>query len=63
MPIYLDNAATSFPKPEVVYRASDEFMRKVDVNAGRGAYRQALEAGVGCSFMKELRNWPRIYLK
>lgn len=44
MPIYLDNAATSFPKPEVVYRAADEFMRKVGVNAGRGAYRQALEA-------------------
>ncbi|ADG81342.1 aminotransferase class V-fold PLP-dependent enzyme [Thermincola potens] len=44
MPVYLDNAATSFPKPEVVYRAVDEFMRTVGVNAGRGAYKQALEA-------------------
>lgn len=44
MPVYLDNAATSFPKPEIVYQAADEFMRKVGVNAGRGAYRQALEA-------------------
>ena len=44
MPVYLDNAATSFPKPEVVYRAADEFMRTVGVNAGRGAYKQALEA-------------------
>lgn len=44
MSVYLDNAATSFPKPEVVYRAVDEFMRKIGVNAGRGAYRQALEA-------------------
>jgi cysteine desulfurase family protein len=44
MPVYLDNAATSFPKPEIVYRAADEFMRTVGVNAGRGAYKQALEA-------------------
>ncbi len=44
MPVYLDNAATSFPKPEIVYQAADEFMRRVGVNAGRGAYRQALEA-------------------
>lgn len=44
MTVYLDNAATSFPKPEVVYRAVDEFMRTVGVNAGRGAYKQALEA-------------------
>lgn len=44
MPVYLDNAATSFPKPEAVYRAADEFMRTVGVSAGRGAYRQALEA-------------------
>lgn len=44
MPVYLDNAATSFPKPEIVYRIADEFMRTVGVNAGRGAYKQALKA-------------------
>jgi len=44
MAVYLDNAATSFPKPEAVYSTVDEFMRKIGVSAGRGAYRQALES-------------------
>ncbi len=39
--IYLDNAATSHPKPEVVYRAVDEAMRFA-ASAGRGSYQQAL---------------------
>ncbi len=36
MTIYLDNAATTFPKPERVYRAADEFYRRYGGNAGRG---------------------------
>lgn len=39
--VYLDNAATTFPKPEVVYSAMDEVNRNHAVNAGRGAYRKA----------------------
>jgi len=39
--IYLDNAATTFPKPEIVYAKMDEVNRKHAVNAGRGAYRAA----------------------
>ncbi len=35
--IYLDNAATTFPKPEVVYQAADAFYRAYGGNAGRGA--------------------------
>ncbi|MGC8960077.1 MAG: aminotransferase class V-fold PLP-dependent enzyme [Chloroflexia bacterium] len=35
--IYLDNAATTFPKPEGVYRAADAFYRAYGGNAGRGA--------------------------
>lgn len=35
--IYLDNAATTFPKPECVYEAADEFYRRYGGNAGRGA--------------------------
>jgi len=35
--IYLDNAATTYPKPEYVYRAADEFYRRYGGNAGRGA--------------------------
>ncbi len=42
--IYLDNAATSWPKPEAVYQAVDRFQRKVGAAAGRGAYREAIES-------------------
>lgn len=42
--IYLDNAATSYPKPEEVYEAVDRFMREIGVSSGRGAYRKALKA-------------------
>lgn len=34
--IYLDNAATTFPKPEVVYEQADRFYRLAGGNAGRG---------------------------
>ena len=34
--IYLDNAATTFPKPQVVYDYSDELLRTCAFNAGRG---------------------------
>ena len=39
--IYLDNAATSWPKPEAVYSAVDTYQRYVGVAAGRGSYRMA----------------------
>ena len=42
--IYLDNGATTFPKPECVYDAVDRFHRTAAVNAGRGAYKCAREA-------------------
>jgi len=42
--IYLDNAATSYPKPEEVYEAVNRFMREIGVSSGRGAYRKALKA-------------------
>lgn len=44
MTTYLDNAATSFPKPEAVYRAVDKTLRFVGANPGRGGHRLALEA-------------------
>jgi cysteine desulfurase / selenocysteine lyase len=44
MSLFLDNAATSFPKPEAVYRAMDAAMREVGVAPGRGGYRQSLAA-------------------
>ena len=41
--IYLDNAATSWPKPDSVYSAVDRFQRDCGVAVGRGATRQGLE--------------------
>lgn len=42
--IYLDNAATSFPKPEIVYKTMDEFLRAKGGNPGRGSHSLALAA-------------------
>ena len=44
MSIYLDNAATSFPKPEQVYQAVIHAMREVGGSPGRGGHRRSLEA-------------------
>ena len=44
MMIYLDNAATSFPRPEQVYQEMDRINRTLSVNAGRGGYKAAREA-------------------
>jgi cysteine desulfurase/selenocysteine lyase len=42
--IYLDNAATSFPKPEAVFRGMDAFVRSSAANPGRSGHRRAVEA-------------------
>jgi cysteine desulfurase family protein len=42
--IYLDNAATSFPKPEAVYQALDRFARTELANPGRAGHKMALAA-------------------
>ncbi len=42
--IYLDNAATSFPKPESVYHALDQFARTELANPGRAGHRMAVAA-------------------
>ena len=43
--IYLDNAATVWPKPESVYRFMDQFYRTQGVNPGRSGYDLAVKAG------------------
>lgn len=45
MSIYLDNAATSFPKPASVYQAVDDALRHRGGSPGRGSHHMALEAG------------------
>ena len=42
--IYLDNAATSFPKPSGVVEAMNYFMNEVGANPGRAGHVRALEA-------------------
>lgn len=41
--IYLDNAATSWPKPAEVYEAVDRYQRELGAPAGRGTYSEAIE--------------------
>ncbi len=43
--IFLDNGATSYPKPEEVYSFMDSFYRRAGVNPGRSGYDLCLEAG------------------
>jgi cysteine desulfurase family protein len=42
--IYLDNAATTWPKPEAVYAAVDQYQRENGAPNGRSGYREAMEA-------------------
>lgn len=42
--IYLDNAATSFPKPEGVYKRVDDVLRRISGSPGRASHRMAVEA-------------------
>lgn len=44
MSVYFDNAATSYPKPEEVYRAVDDFQRNIGASPGRGTYSLARKA-------------------
>ena len=43
--IFLDNGATSFPKPEEVYTFMDSFYRNFGVNPGRSGYDLCTETG------------------
>ncbi len=42
--IYLDNAATTWPKPESVYAAVDYYQRELGTSPARGVYAEAVEA-------------------
>jgi len=51
--VYFDNAATTFPKPEVVYSFMDSFYRTNGVNVGRG---QFTAASVASRLVEETRS-------
>ncbi|NMM62047.1 aminotransferase class V-fold PLP-dependent enzyme [Clostridium sp. P21] len=42
MSVYLDNASTSYPKPEAVYSSILNYMKNIGANPGRGGYSNAL---------------------
>ena len=44
--IYMDNAATSFPKPPGVLEAMTRYATELGASPGRGAYAEAREAGL-----------------
>jgi cysteine desulfurase family protein len=43
--IYLDNAASSWPKPDATWQAMEHFMRSVGANPGRSGHQLSIEAG------------------
>lgn len=42
--IYFDNAATSWPKPEGVYKAAENYLRNSGTGPGRSGYTQTVQA-------------------
>jgi cysteine desulfurase family protein len=43
--IYLDNAASSWPKPDETWQAMEHFMRNIGANPGRSGHRLSIDAG------------------
>ena len=43
--VYLDNAASSWPKPDATWQAMEHFMRNIGANPGRSGHRLSIEAG------------------
>src|SRR5436305_8448380 len=56
MTCYFDNAATSYPKPEAVYRALDSFARQDLANPGRAGHKMALAAERALDDCRHQRN-------
>lgn len=60
--IYLDNAATTYPKPEEVYKKLDYANRELAFNAGRGSYTKAKEVSeIIEDTRKILAGWVKIH--
>ncbi len=43
--LYMDNAATSFPKPPAVHEAMARYATQLGASPGRGAYAESIESG------------------
>jgi len=53
MAVYLDNAATSFPKPPAVTQAMLRYMTEVGASINRGVYASAQDAGMTALLLRE----------
>ncbi len=51
--IYLDNAATSFPKPESVYTAMNKCLRHYCANPGRGSHAMSIQSSMAVNDTRE----------
>jgi cysteine desulfurase family protein len=51
--IYLDNAATSWPKPESVYESLGSFLRQAGANPGRSGHQMAVAAASAVAATRE----------
>ncbi|MBK5241140.1 aminotransferase class V-fold PLP-dependent enzyme [Clostridium sp.] len=64
MKIYLDNAATTFPKPSLVYTSMMNYMMNVGTNPGRGVTTASLEGNkviLNCRYaLMELFNFDKV---
>ncbi|MEZ5357777.1 MAG: aminotransferase class V-fold PLP-dependent enzyme [Candidatus Zixiibacteriota bacterium] len=56
--IYLDNAATTWPKPDSVYKFMIEFYQSCGVNPGRSGFDKAIEAG---NILEDLRKHMTVF--
>lgn len=54
--LYIDNAATSFPKPPGVTEAMVRYAQEIGASAGRGAYAEAVETGKRIHDCRKLLN-------
>ncbi len=54
--LYIDNAATSFPKPPGVAEAMVHYAQQLGASAGRGAYAEAVQTGEIISECRSLLN-------
>lgn len=51
--VYLDNAATSFPKPPAVAEAMLRYMQEIGASVNRGVYASAQETGMTALLLRE----------
>ena len=51
--IYLDNAATSFPKPPAVATSMTRYLTEVGASINRGVYARAQDAGMTTLLLRE----------